>query len=113
MTIARDDRQSRDARVPHRVEDLAAFGDPLAPVATAETGKALTAPRGRSGRQILRVRALREGRDRVAPDLPWRARSLELGEEPLLLFRAEHRRRRLVAARVVDVFPGELDRGRR
>src|SRR5262245_10417370 len=113
MTIARYDRESRDARVPNRVEDLAAFGDPLAPVATAKTGKARAAPRRRSGRQILRVRARGEGRKRIAPDLPRCARSLELGEEPRLLLRTEHRRGRLISARVVDVLSGERDRGGR
>src|SRR5262245_23522738 len=111
MTIAREDRQSGDARVPNRVEDLAAFGDPLAPVATAKTGEACAAPWWRSGRQVLRVRARSERRDRVAPDLPWRTRGPQLGEEPRLLLRAEHRRGGLVAARVRDVLPRELDRG--
>src|SRR5262245_62914670 len=99
MTIAGNDRESRDARVPNRVEALASFGDQLAPVAAAKTGKARTAPRGRSGRQILRVRARGERRKRVAPDLPRRARGLQLGEEPCLLFLPEHRRGRLVSAR--------------
>src|SRR5215471_11748646 len=113
MPIASHDRQSRDARVPNRVEDLAAFGDPLAPVAAAKTGKARTAPRGRSGRQILRVGARGERRDRTAPDLPRCTRGLQLGEEPRLLLGTEHRRGRLVPAGVGDVLPGELDRGRR
>src|SRR5262245_31885976 len=113
MAIAGNDRESRDARVPNRVEDLAAFGDQLAPVAAAKTGKARTAPQGRSGRQILRVRSRGERRKRVAPDLPWRARGLQLGEEPRLLLRTEHRRGRLGSARVGDVLSSELDRGGR
>src|SRR6185436_12241242 len=112
VTIARDDRESRDPRVSHRVEDFVAFGDLRAPVAATEGGVTRAAPGRRSGREVLWVRSRRECRQRTAPDLPGGARGLQLREEPLLLFRAEHRGGRLVAARVVDVLSAEPDRSR-
>src|SRR5262245_53515000 len=97
--------------VAHRVVDLGALDKGSAPVAAAEVSIVGAGPGfDEVLGQILRIDAPIERAGRVAPDLPSRFRLSELFEEPLLLFGAQDRLWRFVAAEIRYVLPVERNR---
>src|SRR5579871_745364 len=96
VTVAGDDRESRDLRVAYEIVDFAALVVRAAPIAAADLRERVRGPlvlRHAVGK-VCGVGPQIERALRVAPDLPGRRGSTKLIHEPLLLSGAEDRARR-------------------
>src|SRR6185312_7341052 len=115
VAVARYDGEARDLRVAHQMVDLGALRVRCAEVTPAEGSVRVRGPGllGETAGQVLRVGALIERSERVAPDFPRRRGALELGLEPRLLLRPEDRLRRRAPLRVFDMRSVEPDVRRR
>src|SRR6185503_6982599 len=102
VTVPRNDREAGDLRFAHEVVDLLALRVGRSVVVSAEDGVGIRGPRilDHSGGEVLRVRAVVESAERIAPDFPRRLRFAQLVLEPGFLLNPEDSPRRRLLTRI-------------